>query len=256
MKKIPATWVAMIALPSLVLLSLAPGDSFVNPQISGDRKQAMRIPDSCGQWCLNPHAYRAAAHGLQYLVSKGVVQNDSILTLIDYSLPSTSERLFVIHLGRQLLLARSLVAHGRNSGENNAERFSNRLRSYQSSLGFFITGDTYQGSHGYSLRLHGVDKGFNDQANSRAIVMHAADYVSDEYIHAYGRIGRSLGCPALPPEHHREIIDMIKKGTVLFSYYPDSTYLKNSTILTSCTTGAFDYCNSLSVDFNATASNP
>jgi hypothetical protein len=128
----------------------------------------------------------------------------------------------------QKILLHTVVAHGRNSGLLLAEQFSNRPESYQSSLGFFKTGETYQGKHGYSLRLDGLEKGINDQARNRAIVLHGADYAKEDFLKSAGRLGRSLGCPAVPTELAPSIIQLIKNGTLLFVYGKDPEYLETS----------------------------
>jgi hypothetical protein len=176
-------------------------------------------------------AFRIACKGFQSIRQDGLIKRDSIITLIDFSQPSSVERLFVIDLINRKILTRSLVAHGRNSGEGLATEFSNLPQSHKSSLGFYLTGNPYQGANGYSLMLKGLDKGFNDQAEPRAIVIHGADYVSYDYIEQYGRIGRSWGCPALPVQLTRAIIDQIKNGSLLFCYYPDESYLESSEFL-------------------------
>lgn len=154
-----------------------------------------------------------------------------ILTVIDFSLPSTEKRLWVIDPAKGLILHHSVVAHGRNSGELLAKTFSNQPESFQSSLGFYKTAETYQGKHGYSLRLDGLEKGFNDQARNRAIVIHGADYAKEEFAKSTGRLGRSLGCPALPPELSAKVIDLIKNGSLLFIYGNDESYLQKSYLL-------------------------
>ncbi|MFO1493125.1 MAG: murein L,D-transpeptidase catalytic domain family protein [Lysobacterales bacterium] len=156
------------------------------------------------------------------------------LAIIDYSRPSTERRLWVFDLRRPRLLYREYVAHGRGSGDNYATQFSNVSGSYQSSLGLFRTADTYQGGNGYTLRLDGMDPGFNDLARARAIVMHGAAYVDPHLAQTQGRLGRSLGCPALRPQIAREIIDTLRDGQWLFAYYPDATWLKRAASL-SCT---------------------
>jgi len=132
-----------------------------------------------------------------------------LLTIIDFSLPSTKRRLWIIDLNEKAILLNSVVAHGRNSGELMASKFSNRPESFQSSLGFYKTGETYIGKHGYSLRLDGLEKGVNDQARNRAIVIHGADYASEAFAKINGRLGRSLGCPALPTELSTKAINLI-----------------------------------------------
>jgi len=138
------------------------------------------------------------------------------LAVIDFDLPSTEKRLWVFDLGTRQLLFHTLVAHGHNSGENEATHFSNTDESNMSSLGFYVTGTQYEGKHGHSLRLLGLDEGFNTNAAARSVVMHGADYVSEEFIRQNGRLGRSLGCPALPIAQYSQIIDALGDGSCLF----------------------------------------
>ncbi|WP_209330679.1 murein L,D-transpeptidase catalytic domain family protein [Lunatimonas salinarum] len=154
-----------------------------------------------------------------------------LLTIIDFSLPSTEKRLWIIDPVQGKLLLHSVVAHGRNSGDLLAERFSNRPESYQSSLGFYRTAETYQGKHGYSLRLDGLEVGFNDQARNRAIVIHGAGYADEAFSQSVGRLGRSLGCPALPTDITDKAIDLIKGGSLLFIYGNDADYLSTSALV-------------------------
>ncbi len=153
--------------------------------------------------------------------------------VIDYTLPSTVPRLWVFDLQRNRLLYEELVAHGRNTGENMATRFSNVEGSFMSSLGAFQTQESYVGLNGYSLRLRGLEPGVNDNARERAIVIHGAPYVSKQSIAAQGRLGRSLGCPALRPAIARQVIDTIRDGAFLFAYYPDRRWLDKSPLLDS-----------------------
>lgn len=157
------------------------------------------------------------------------VKNKKIISIIDYSKPSTEKRFYVIDLEKRQLLYRSLVAHGMGSGDNMAEIFSNESDSHKSTLGFFVTAETYTGENGYSLRLDGIEPGINDNARNRDLVIHGAKYVSDEYIRRYGRLGRSWGCPALPVDVSMSIIDKISGGTCLFIFGTDSSYTNNST---------------------------
>jgi hypothetical protein len=159
------------------------------------------------------------------------VGRPTLLTIIDYSVPSTDARLWVVDLVSRRVLFQEAVAHGRNSGDNFARWFSNRAGSYQSSLGLFLTGDTYVGRNGYSLRLHGLEPGVNDRALDRAIVMHGADYADPAQARAVGRLGRSQGCPAVRPAVARPLIDTIKGGSFLFAYYPDDAWLSRSPYL-------------------------
>ena len=155
----------------------------------------------------------------------------NIITIIDFSKPSTENRFFVIDIESKYVLYNCLVAHGKNTGENFAEAFSNAPESLMSSPGFFLTAETYTGNHGYSLRLDGLEKGINDNARVREIVIHGADYVSDDYIKKYGRLGRSWGCPALPLTLYKDIIDKIREGTCVFIYSTDSAYNRNTVFL-------------------------
>jgi hypothetical protein len=180
---------------------------------------------------LNPEAFRMALSGYRSLCAKGLVERDSLITIIDYTLPSSEERFFVINLRQNKIIYKTLVAHGRNSGELYATRFSNRAQSHQSAIGFYITGAPYMGGQGYSMQLTGVDTGYNDQARMRSIVVHGAHYATPQYVRQYGRLGRSFGCPALPPYVNQEIIDCIRDGSVLFSYYPDKEYIRGSVVL-------------------------
>ena len=180
---------------------------------------------------LNYKAFQLALNGYKLLYSIGIVNKNDLVGIIDYSLPSTEKRFYVIDMGQPAVLYKTLVAHGKNSGTNYATHFSNQMGSHQSSLGFFSTGRTYQGQNGYSLVLNGLDTTFNERAKSRAVVMHGAHYVSDDYIKKYGRIGRSFGCPALPLDLHHEIIDIIKGGVMIFGYYPDNEYFERSWII-------------------------
>jgi hypothetical protein len=157
------------------------------------------------------------------------------LTLIDYSRPSTEPRLWVFDLHTGDLLFTELVAHGRNTGDNFATRFSNDMNSRQSSIGLFVADEPYFGANGYSLRLDGLDEGFNDRARDRAIVLHGAPYVDARLAATQGRIGRSWGCPALRPAIAEKVIDRIRGGGVIFSYYPDHDWLKTSRFLNGCT---------------------
>ncbi len=177
---------------------------------------------------LNFEAFRLAYKGFIKIHSEELLFNDSIITVIDYSKPSSVERLYILDIKNIKILEKSLVAHGQSTGSVLPESFSNVCQSHKSSLGFYITENTYLGKHGYSLRIEGIEKGINDNAKKRAIVFHGAQYVSWKYISEYGRIGRSFGCPALPLEKNREIIDLIKDRSCVFIYHPSSNYLKES----------------------------
>lgn len=154
-----------------------------------------------------------------------------ILTIVDYSKPSTVPRMWVFDLKTNQLLYKTLVAHAKNSGENIPIAFSNDPMSLKSSLGLFVTGQPYQGHHGYSLRLQGLEQGFNTNAEARNIVVHAADYVSEQFAQSHGRLGRSFGCFALSPHVTRAVIDTIKAGSLIFAYAPDKNWLSHSRFL-------------------------
>lgn len=184
-----------------------------------------------GKLGLSKEAFDYAMKGHDYLAANGKLQNEDIISVVDFSLPSSQKRLFIVDLKNNKLLFHTYVSHGRGSGGVMATDFSNQLDSHMSSLGFYITGDTYMGKHGLSMRLLGQDKGFNDNANDRAVVMHSASYVSEEAIKRQGCIGRSHGCPAVPEVLNKPIIETIKNGTCLFLYSPNQQYAANSTIL-------------------------
>ena len=179
----------------------------------------------------NPDVLKLATRAADCARRQGLLDGFQHLAVIDYSVPSTQPRLWVFDVARGRLLFQELVAHGRNTGEKVAERFSNIEGSKMSSLGLFQTADTYYGSNGYSLRLRGLDPGFNDNALARAIVMHGAPYVSAAIAERLGRIGRSWGCPAVRPEVARTVIDTLKGGALLFAYYPDRKWLAESSML-------------------------
>ncbi|CAN1500110.1 Putative L,D-transpeptidase tautomerase [Flavobacteriaceae bacterium] len=167
----------------------------------------------------NSVCFTEALIGFYSLKEKGLIKKD-ILTMVDFSLSSNTKRLWIIDLSTNKILFQSLVAHGRNTGEEFANYFSNKEESYQSSLGFYATGEVYNGKHGLSLKLDGLEKGLNDRARERAVVIHGADYVSEAFIKAHKRLGRSQGCPALPVGVTSEIIDVIKNGSCLYIYHP------------------------------------
>lgn len=182
---------------------------------------------------LSKDAFNYAMKGLDYLGKANLILQKNIITIVDFSQPSTHKRLYVLDLSIGKILFNTWVAHGRNSGNEYANQFSNLPESHQSSLGFYSTLDTYIGEHGYSLRLKGCEKGINDNAFERAIVIHGADYVSDRFIISRGSLGRSFGCPAIPAELSKKIIDVIRKGSCLFLYHPNKKYIAQSKIINS-----------------------
>ena len=163
--------------------------------------------------------FNLALDGFHLLKEKGLVKKN-ILTVIDFSLSSNTKRLWVIDLEKNIVLFQTLVAHGKNSGEEFAKEFSNQAKSFKSSIGFYATGEIYDGKHGKSLKLDGLEKGLNDKARERAVVIHGADYVSETFIKQNKRLGRSLGCPAIPVEMNAKIINQIKDKSCLFIYHP------------------------------------
>lgn len=177
---------------------------------------------------LAPQVLDLALAAVEWAREHGVAARPDVLTVIDYSLPSTTPRLWVLDLAAGRLLFRELVAHGSGSGDNVATRFSNVEGSRQTSLGLFSTGGTYEGGNGYSLKLHGLEAGVNDQALQRTIVVHGAWYVSAEHARRWRRIGRSWGCPALPLDQARPVIDAIKGGSLLFAYAPEPSWLRTA----------------------------
>lgn len=180
---------------------------------------------------LSEEAFQYAIRGYNQLLNQGKISNDSLLTIIDFSKPSTEKRLFVIDIQNMEVLFQTYVAHGMKSGKLYAQKFSNVVHSNMSSLGFYVTSNTYVGQHGYSLKLEGLERGINDNARRRAIVMHSADYASDGFINLQGYLGRSYGCPAIPRKESKPIIETIKDGTCMFIYAPSKSYEMNSKLL-------------------------
>ncbi len=180
---------------------------------------------------LSEQAFDYAIKGYSYLKSKGKLQNQRVLSIIDFTRSSSQKRLYILDMSNYKVLFNTYVAHGQNTGQEYANNFSNRSESYQSSLGFYITTGTYMGKNGFSMQLDGLENGFNDQADERAIVMHGAPYVSEAFIKHRGYIGRSHGCPAVPQQLNKPIIEKIKNGSCLFIYSDNKTYLSRSRIL-------------------------
>ena len=176
---------------------------------------------------VNTQAFRMAVEGYNKITDR----RRNVLTLIDFSKPSTEERLYVFDMEQKKLLFSSLVSHGKNSGNMYATSFSNQEGSHKSSLGFYLTENTYPGKNGYSLILEGLEEGINDHARQRAIVVHGAAYANPSVIQHGGRLGRSFGCPALPQKLNKPIIDAIKGGSVIYIYAQNPDYLAKSTIL-------------------------
>lgn len=218
-----STFVHVNSSPSSVLRERSYGDFFIELISTNSANQDKDLP--------NREMLAMGIKGYLKLQDEGRLPKGKPLTVIDFTLPSTEKRMWVIDMEEGKFLHQGVVAHGRNSGELLAERFSNVSSSYMSSLGFYLTGETYEGKHGYSLRLDGLEQGFNDKARERAIVIHGADYAREQFIKQTGRLGRSLGCPALPQELAKEVIDLIKNQSLLFIFGKDSNYLSKSRLL-------------------------
>jgi hypothetical protein len=180
---------------------------------------------------LNQKAFEYAWRGYHNMLKKGLIRKKSVLSICDFSQSSRTRRMYVIDVEHKKLLYRTYVAHGQNSGDEFATTFSNDEDSYKSSLGFYVTQRTYIGRNGLSLRLSGVDPGYNDMAFKRRIVLHGSTYVSDKYMQAYGTLGTSLGCPAIPSSVSGKIIRIVKDGSCLFIYHPTQQYLDGSAII-------------------------
>ena len=182
------------------------------------------LSTSCGTTPLRQStAFTIALKGYSYYAKQGIITNDTII-IVDYDLPSTAERMFVYDIGNDTILHSSLIAHGKNTGQNRALSFSNEPGSKKSSVGFFKTAEQYSGKHGLSLRLDGLEQGVNSHARSRAIVIHSAAYVSEDFIRTNKRLGRSYGCPALPFENYEEVFDLISNRQLLFIYSSQTNY--------------------------------
>jgi hypothetical protein len=224
----------------LILIRFLPFLLFKNLLLHADiplekTKAADKVSDIYRELNVNELSYNAfllAYDGFSQIHNRQLLQNDSLLTIIDYTLPSNQKRLWIIDIKNHKILENSLVAHGKASGTLRAESFSDIPQSHQSSLGFFVTGKTYNGKHGYSLTIDGIEEGINENARKRAIVFHGASYVSTTFIEKNGRLGRSFGCPALPVEDNTRIIDLIKDCSCVFIYSPDQNYLTHSKLIT------------------------
>ncbi|GAB4222982.1 MAG: hypothetical protein Tsb005_16550 [Gammaproteobacteria bacterium] len=193
------------------------------PRVS-EHKILQRAPD------LSPKVLHYALTAFYRAYQRGL-DNKEILTVIDYSKPSSDKRMWVIDVAHARVLFHTLVAHGSGSGQLKAVHFSNRSGTHQSSLGVFLTGATYRGGHGVSLKLHGLEPGINDAANARHVVFHGAHYVSESFVKLRGYLGRSWGCPALDTRIATKVIQTIKNGTLVFAYYPQQTWLRHSHFL-------------------------
>jgi hypothetical protein len=228
---------AVVTLPSLAVsgTTIESSAARVTAEVATSRSAVSATFDSAS-WSrplrggIDPALFALALEAASHAVTRGEA-DPRTLTVIDFSRPSTQKRLWVYDLRSRALLFHEHVAHGRGSGENMASSFSNVPESYQSSLGLFRTGEAYVGKHGLSLRLDGLERGINDRARERAIVIHGADYVNAATAQAQGRLGRSLGCPAVRPEVAKSLINAVKEGGLLFAYYPEQSWLGASSYL-------------------------
>lgn len=214
----------------LLLASSATFSRFDNNQSIVSEKNNLYHQLQLSQLGLGEEVFEEAITGWETLSGKRQIEKLNILSIADLSQSSNSKRLYVIDIEQKKVLFNTYVAHGRNSGEKYALSFSNDPDSYKSSLGFYLTENTYEGTHGLSMKLKGIEKGFNDMAEQRGIVLHGAPYVSEQFINEYGRLGRSQGCPAVPEELCKPIINSIKDGSCFFIFYPDSGYLRKSVL--------------------------
>jgi L,D-transpeptidase catalytic domain len=181
---------------------------------------------------ININAFNIALKGYYKLLSENEICNKKYLTIVDMSKSSNADRFYVVDMEKQQLVYKSLVAHGRNTGEEFASSFSNEQSSYQTSLGFYITAETYDGKRGFSMKLDGLEYS-NNNARDRGVIIHGADYVSEKFITENGRLGRSLGCPSLPMDSFTEVVEMLKEGSCVFVYYPQKYYLSKSKLVNS-----------------------
>lgn len=235
------SWLSVVSIFAVLCLAFMGENRVIKPTENIKPEQCDSVKPTLYQTLnlqaigLSQQAYKYAMSGFKKLNDAGRIKNSSIVSIVDFSLPSTVKRLFVIDVENGKLLFNTYVAHGKNSGTGMATSFSNLPESFKSSLGFYVTADTYNGKHGYALRLEGEEKGINDNAYSRGIVMHSADYVSENTIHSLGYLGRSQGCPAVPAECYQAIISTIKNGTCLFMYSPVKFYAASSKLVKDST---------------------
>ena len=186
---------------------------------------------NAAQYDLSFTAFRYAYIGYQTMKKQHRLNNKELFSIIDFTKDCNSKRFYTIDLEKMKIVYYTYVAHGKKSGERMATSFSDAVESNKSSIGFYITGNTYNGGNGYSLMLHGDEKGYNSNLAKRSVVVHAADYANEDYIARNGRMGRSLGCPALPENIYKQVIETIKEKTMIFAYYNDAKYLKTSKYL-------------------------
>ena len=205
--------------------------AIIEPMLQNNFQASMYDSLKLASLGLARQVFDYAMNGFACMKETGKVDNTSIISIVDFSKPSSKKRLFIIDLKNYKILFNTYVAHGINSGKEFAHTFSNIPESNKSSLGFYETAETYIGKNGYSLHLIGIEKGINDNAYKRDIVIHGAGYVNEAMINANGYIGRSWGCPAVPERQHKQIIDKIKNGTCLFIFGEDKKYFNRSAML-------------------------
>jgi L,D-transpeptidase catalytic domain len=206
-------------------------DHIIDPVSFDDSLQYLYDEIGLDTYDLSFEVFKYGMIGYCNLQQQGKLSNKNLLSIIDFTKSSGKKRFYTIDLDQLQVKYYTYVSHGKNTGEDLAKSFSNAVHSNQSSLGFYITGETYVGSKGYSLKLDGTEEGYNDKMRERAVVMHDAEYVSEYWIKQYGRLGRSQGCPALPKGIAKEVIDTIKDRTAIFAYFNDETYLTESRYL-------------------------
>lgn len=226
----------------VLLLALSSFLYFANAQkLTKERQLALKkaelnIKDlynelNAAQYNLSFTAFRYAYIGYQSMRKQRKLNDKDLFSIIDFTKDCNTKRFYTIDLEKMKILYYTYVAHGKKSGERIPTSFSDVLESNKSSIGFYITGDTYNGSNGYSLMLHGDEKGYNSNLAKRSVVIHTADYANENYIARNGRMGRSLGCPVLPENIYKQVINTIKEKTMIFAYYNDAKYLKTSKYL-------------------------
>lgn len=230
--------ITLVALVKIILLfSISAHASFLGAIFGSSNSQDNSIDAVTEELSgkakhLRPEVLKLALNAYVSAQQHGVNINKPILTVIDYSMPSSEKRMWVMDVVKKQVLYTSLVAHGKGSGSNlTATQFSDNSGSLQSSLGVFLTEDTYQGHNGITLKIKGLEKGFNEKAEARRIVIHGAWYATQQMAKMYGMIGKSWGCPAVEPELATPIINTIKDGSLVFAYYPDSNWLHHSRYL-------------------------
>jgi len=221
-----------VSIEAETIAEIPAAEAFLSsPAAFEDSIQSLYDNIRLSEYDLSFQVFKYAMTGYYSLRQAGKLSDKRLLTIIDFTKSSSKKRFYTIDLSTLAVKFYTYVSHGKNTGEDIATSFSNILHSNQSSIGFYVTGETYVGSKGYSLKLDGVERGYNDKMRERAVVMHNAEYVSESWIKKYGRLGRSQGCPALPVEIGKKVIEVVKNRTMIFAYYNDDTYLQSSPYL-------------------------